>query len=150
MAGKRGQRGTKPIDVESRYNPRFLEELDRRSMVAKQLKERLRRLMTDLGGWRELSYQEQSLCQRAVHLERLIETKELALADGRTIDENKYTNAICALSGLLSKLGMKKRVKVLSLHDYLQARTNEPQQSISTPAGADPGPAPSPSTEETP
>jgi len=149
MAGKRGQRGTKPIEVGSQYNPRFLEELDRRSMVAKQLKERLRLLMTDLGGWRDLSYQEQSLCQRAVHLERLIETKELALAAGQAIDENKYTNAICALSGLLSKLGMKKRVKVLSLHDYLQAKTNELQRTTSTQAGADPGPEPSPSTKET-
>ena len=149
MAGKRGQLRTKPIDVGSRDNPRFLEELDRRSMVANQLKERLRLLMTDLGDWRDLSHQEQSLCQRAVHLERLIETKELALAGGQAIDENTCTTAICALSGLLSKLGMKKRVKVLSLHDYLQAKTNELQRTTSTQDGADPGPEPSPSTKET-
>jgi hypothetical protein len=149
MSGKRGQLGTKPIEVGSRYDARFLEDLDRRSMVAKQLKERLRLLMTDLGGWRDLSYQEQSLCKRAVHLERLIEIKELALASGRTIDENKYTNAICALSGLLSKLGLKKRVTVLSLTDYLQAKTNDPQRTTSTQDGTDPGPEPSPSTKET-
>ena len=148
MSGKRGQLGTKPIEVTSRYDARFLEELDRRSMVAKQRKERLRLLMTDLGGWRDLSHQEQSLCKRAVHLERLIKTKEPALAAGRTIDENTCATAICALSGLLSTLGLRKRVRVLSLHDSLQAKTNELQRTTSTQDGADLGQEPSSSTEE--
>lgn len=122
MSGHPGQRGTKPMEVETHYDAKFMEDLDGRSLVARELRQRLRALTADLGGLSSLSYQEQSLAKRAVHLERLIETKELTLAQGRRVDENKYVNCICAFSGLLSKLGLKRRVKVLALADYLEAK----------------------------
>lgn len=123
MSGHPGQMGTKGMEVTPRYEERFMEELDGRSLVARELRDRLRALTADLGGLTSLSYQEQSLAKRAVHLERLIETKELTLAQGRRVDENKYVNCICAFSGLLSKLGLKRRVKVLALGDYLAAKS---------------------------
>ena len=73
-----------------------------------------------------LSYQERSLCKRAIHLERLIEKRELTLALNGAVDEPGYFNAINALSGLYTKLGLKRRVKQLSLKDYLNSSKTEP------------------------
>ncbi|TKB74288.1 MAG: hypothetical protein E8D46_10155 [Nitrospira sp.] len=96
--------------------------------MARELRDRLHALTADLGGWSSLSYQEQSLCKRLVHLERLVELKELKLAQGGRLDENLYFNAINSLSGLLTKIGLKRRVKVVSLTDYLNNKpANEPK-----------------------
>jgi hypothetical protein len=123
MAGKPGRYSTKPTDVENRYHGAVLDELDGRVRLARTLRERMRALTNDLGGVKELSYQEQSLCKRAVHLERLLEQKEAMLAHGGTCDESSYLNAINALSGLYSKLGLKRRARVLpTLREYVTAQ----------------------------
>jgi hypothetical protein len=129
MSGHPGQLGSKPTEVETHYSTRFMEDLDGRSAVAKELRARLRALTADLGGATGLSYMELSLCKRAVHLERLIETKELTLASGRKVDENKYTNCVATFSGLLSKIGLKRRVKILALNDYLLSKATPIKQA---------------------
>jgi len=88
-------------------------QLNGRVRVARSLRDNLRALMNDLGGPGNLSYQEQSLCKRAVHLERLIAKRELTLAHGGTLDENCYYSAITTLSSLFSKVGLKRRPKVV-------------------------------------
>lgn len=108
-----------PTDIPARYDESFLEEMDARSEVYKMMSQRLRSLVISLGGSDGLSYQERSLCKRAIHLERLIEKRELTLALNGTIDEPGYFNAINVLSGLYSKLGLKRRVKMVSLRDVL-------------------------------
>lgn len=111
-----------------------MESMDGRVRVARELRDRLHALASDLGGLASLSYQEQSLCKRLVHLERLVELKELKLAQGGRLDENLYFNAINSLSGLLTKIGLKRRVKVLSLADYLNGKpANEPTPTTATP-----------------
>ena len=97
-------------------------EMDGRTLVARELRDRLHALSADLGGWNSLSYQERSLCRRVIHLERLTEQKELKLAQGGRLDENLYFNCINSLSGLWSKIGLKRRVKILALTDYLAAK----------------------------
>jgi hypothetical protein len=113
-------------DVPARYDEGFLDEMDGRSELAKVLRQRLRALVSDLGGLDALSYQERSLCKRAVHLERLIEQRELTLAHNGTVDESGYFNAINVLSGLYHKLGMKRRARTVSLKDVL---SQQPAQS---------------------
>jgi hypothetical protein len=112
-------KSVKTTDVTARFDERFIQDLDGRSEVARTLRDRLHALCADLGGLSSLSYQELSLCRRLIHLERLVEQKELKLAQGGRLDENLYFNAINSLSGLLSKIGLKRRVKVLALNDYL-------------------------------
>jgi hypothetical protein len=120
MSGKPGRYSTKPTDVENKYHGAVLDKLDGRVRLARTLRERMRALTNDLGGVNDLSYQEQSLCKRAVHLERLLERKESALAHGGTCDESTYLNSINALSGLYSKLGLRRRAKqVLTLQEYV-------------------------------
>ena len=116
----------KPTDVEARYQEDFLLHLDGRVRVAKSLRERLGALVSDLGGHDSLSYQERSLCKRIVHLERVIEKYECTLAHGGTVDMHLYLSAINVLSGLYSKVGMKRRAKTLSLKDYLNAQQPAP------------------------
>jgi hypothetical protein len=113
MAGKQGAKSEKATEVAARFDEDFMAQMDGRVRVARTLRDRLRALTGDLGGLKDLSYQEQSLCKRAVHLERLIEKKELTLAHGGTVDENCYYSAITTLSSLFSKVGLKRRPKVV-------------------------------------
>ena len=134
--GAKGQgKSTLPSDVPARYEEGFLDSMDGRRPIPRQLKQRFGELVSGLGGLDGLSYQEQSLCKRAIHLERLIEKRELTLAHNGTVDESGYFNAINVLSGLYSKLGMKRRRRIVSLKDYLNAKPEPPEA---------PQPAPSP------
>ena len=114
-----------------------MSELDGRVRVAKSLRERLNSLVSDLGGPAELSYQELSLCKRAIHIERLIEKDELSMAHGGVVDRFATIAAINTLTSLFSKIGLKRRAKILNLKDYL-ANSQQPAPS-----------GPSPSKEET-
>jgi hypothetical protein len=119
MSGKPGQQTTKGTEVADKYDGDFVEALDGRYRTARTLRQRLSQLTADLGGLAELSYQERSLCRRAIHLERHIEKKELSLAHGGTIDENTYLTSVNVLSGLFTKIGLKRRARTLTLNDYL-------------------------------
>jgi hypothetical protein len=142
MAGKRGRYSAKATDVANRYHGAVLDELDGRVRLARTLRERMRALTNDLGGINDLSYQEVSLCKRCVHLERLLEKKEATLAHGGTCDESTYLNAINALSGLYSKLGLRRRARVLpTLREYVTAQrqaapTMTPKKPKQTTEGA--------------
>jgi hypothetical protein len=89
-----------------------LNELDHRYRAARTLKQRLRALSNDLGG-NDLSYQQRSLVLRCIHLERLLEKKESALAHGGMVDEQSYFSGVTVLSSLFSKLGLKRQAKVV-------------------------------------
>ena len=130
MAGKRGMKSEKETDVQAKHTPGFLEDMDGRTEVSRTLRQRLGALVSDLGGLDALSYQERSLCKRVIHLERLIEKRELSLAHNGSIDESGYFVAINVLNGLFTKLGLKRRAKTLSLKDYL----NAPQPAPSGPS----------------
>ena len=135
MAGKRGMKSEKETDVPARHTPGFLEDMDGRTEVSRTLRQRLAALVSDLGGLDALSYQERSLCKRVIHLERLIEKRELSLAHNGIIDESGYFVAINVLNGLFTKLGLKRRAKTLSLKDYLNAKPEPQLAPSSAPSG---------------
>jgi len=132
MGGKNSGTGTKPTDISKRFRADFLENMDGRVAAVKTLQERLSALVADLGGFESLSYQEKTLCKRVVHLERLLEKQESMLVHGGTIDVHAYLAAVNGLAGLLSKLGLKRRAKPVSLDVYLQHATNSIQEGGST------------------
>jgi hypothetical protein len=124
VGGKNSGTGTKPTDISKRFRADFLENLDGRVAAVKTLHERLSALVSDLGGFENLSYQEKTLCKRVVHLERLIEKKESTLVNGGTVDVHEYLAAVNSLAGLLTKIGLRRRAKqVPSLSDYVSGRT---------------------------
>jgi len=123
MSGKPGQQTTKPTDVDRRYAEGFMEELDYRYRAAKTLRQRLLELTGDLGGADLLSYQELSLAKRAIHVERVIEKFESRLAHGAEIEYAHLFGLVNCLSGLYSKLGLKRRPRhVQSLDEYIKTK----------------------------
>lgn len=127
MSGRPGQLGSKPTTTVPRFTETFLDEMDGRDSTVRALRARLRVLTGDLGGQASLSYMELSLSKRAVHMESEIEKMEKILMFGRRVDINQYTNLVATFSGLLSKIqpGLKRRVKVLTLQNYLAEKSSE-------------------------
>lgn len=130
QSGRKRGEVTKPTDaheVQKRYEAGFLDSMDGRAEVTRTLRQRLGQLVADLGGVSNLSYMEQSLCKRIVHLERLIEKRELTAAHGGAVDETLQLSTINCLSGLFSKLGLKRRArKIPSLEEYLKQTSPAP------------------------
>jgi hypothetical protein len=123
MAKKQKGKAPKATDLPARYDAAFSKgKMDGRGRVAKSLHERGGAFISDLGGLASLSSQELSLVKRILHLERMIEKRELSMAHGGPIDENAHIAGLNCLSGLFSKLGLKRRVKQIQLSDYLKTK----------------------------
>src|SRR5262245_36495301 len=105
MAGKQGALSPKGTWEPAPFNTDSSSEMDGRFVEARSLRQRLGGLVSSLGGANNLSYQEMSLCRRAVHLERLIEKRESTLAHGGDVDLNGYLGSLNTLSSLYSKVG---------------------------------------------
>ena len=127
MSGIKGAKSDKAADVPDYFQENFLNGMDGRLVVARTLRDRLKELTNDLGGLSQLSYQERSLAKRCVHLERVVERFEATLARGGTVEYGHYFGLINALSGLLSKLGLKRRPKqIQSLQEYVKEHYSRP------------------------
>lgn len=122
-------KGTKPRAVARRFRPSFLSDLDGRYPVVRGLKYRYGSYLADLGGVATLSTMEQTIVKRIVHLEHLVEQKESALIAGTGTDINEYLSSVNCLSGLLNRIGLKRRAKQLSLKDYLN-HANKPEPPV--------------------
>lgn len=89
----------------------WLDALDGRLTLARELRERYQVLTDDLGGADHLSYAQRSLCERALWLEFWLARQEQELAAGKDFDAGKWTQACNALSGLFAKLGLERRAR---------------------------------------
>lgn len=108
--------------IPARYSADWIQKLDGRTTLARVVQNRLAELEADLGGAGQLSYQERSLCRRAIWLEAMLESREAALADGAQVDEGNHTQLIHALTSLWRALGLKRRSKAVDLSTYLKQR----------------------------
>lgn len=105
------------------FTPKFLDQLDGRTVVARTLRARLGEIMGDLGGEDQLSYAQRSLARRAVWLESWIETQEAEAADGKQVDIGRQVQALNSLVGLWRTLGLERRQKnAPSLREYIKAK----------------------------
>jgi hypothetical protein len=101
----------------------WLDSLDYRTAMAREMRERYVALTNDLGGVDRLSYAQRSLCERALWLEFWLASQERALAAGAEFDAGKWTQACNALQGIFSKLGLRRQTRdVPSLPEYLAAK----------------------------
>ena len=106
-----------------KYQLGWLSELDGRTAICQEMRERYIEFTDDLGGRKNLSYAKRSLVERALWLEYWLTTQELALAKGDDFDVARWTQAANSLQGILSKLGLERQAKdVTSLKDYIRAR----------------------------
>lgn len=114
---------TKTKTVPDRYSPGWMQQLDGRTQLAQELRNRYQALASDLGGHDSLSYQERSLVDRALFLELHLQQEEERLASGKDFDSGKWVQACNALSGIFAKLGLHKRTKdVPDLASFIQSR----------------------------
>jgi len=119
-------KGTKPRTVDKRFRPGFIADLDGRYPVVRGLKHRFACYLADLGGMENLSHMEQTVVKRIVHLEHLVEQKESSLIRGESVEVHTYLACVNSLSGLLSKLGLKRRARPISLSDYMRDKQGGP------------------------
>ena len=101
----------------------WLDDLDGRLGLARELRQRFETLTNDLGGSDSLSYAQRSLCERALWLEYWLATQEKDLANGGEFDVGKWVQAANSLQGIFAKLGLKRvPTDVTSLQDWIKRR----------------------------
>jgi len=117
LGGERGEVQSVP----GRFAGGWLDRLDGRTELARNLRARYRELTDDLGGADRLCYAQRSLAERALWLEYWLATQERELAAGRDFDVGKWTQAFNSLQGVYGKLGLERATKdVPSLGAYLK------------------------------
>ena len=94
-----------------KFNTGWRADLDKRTALAQVMRERYRAFTDDLGGADSLTYAKRSLVERVLWLEYWLAQQEGALAQGEEFDVGRWTQAVNALQGILSKLGLERRDK---------------------------------------
>ena len=102
------------------YSTGWLGQLDFRTALGQELRNRYRSLTNDLGGASNLSYQQRSLVSRALWLEVFLEQEERNLANGKDFDSGRWTQAVNSLQGLYSKLGLTRQAKEVTLKEFMK------------------------------
>ena len=112
-------RSVKKRNLQTKFKDGWLLELDNRTSISKEMKERYNVLTDDLGGVSNLSYQQRSLVERALWLEYWLATQERELSMGRKFDVARWTQAANALQGIFAKLGLNRVRTEKSLNDII-------------------------------
>ena len=123
MSGTKGMKGTKQTSIPAKYSEDFLASLDGRVRIVRALKGKLTTLTHDLGG--NLSYQQHSLCKRAIHIEAQIESWEQDLINGKDVPYGSYFNSVNSLVNIFKSLGLYRKTKEISLQEYLSANNED-------------------------
>lgn len=109
-----------PKDLPARWEPRFFEQADSRYQAIKLVRERVQALADDVDADSE---QKRLLVSRAAFLSILLETMEVKHTTGEEeLDVGKWTQAVNALTGLLAKLGIERKVPAVDLATYLKGK----------------------------
>jgi len=109
--------------VSAKFANGWLDGVDGRLGLARELRQRFETLTNDLGGSDSLSYAQRSLCERALWLEYWLATQEKDLANGGEFDVGKWVQAANSLQGIFAKLGLKRVPKdVTDLQDWIKRR----------------------------
>jgi hypothetical protein len=107
--------------VPAKYSTGFLENLDGRLGVARDLRQRFEALTGDLGGSDSLSYAQRSLCERALFLEFWLARQEATLANGGKFEVGPWVQATNSLQGIFGKLGLRRVAKnVPSVTEFME------------------------------
>lgn len=109
--------------MQSRFQSGWLDRLDSRHNLTRELRERYAEICTDLGGVDSLSYMQRSLVERYLFLELWLSQQERSLAEGGELDISRWVQANNAASGLASRLGLDRKAKEApTLGEYLAKR----------------------------
>lgn len=98
----------------------WIASLDGRTELAQIMRNNYRALTDHLGGDASLSYQQRALVEQALWLQYWLRQENAKLAAGGELDIGRVTAASNSLQCLLSKLGLQKKVKELTLDDVVE------------------------------
>jgi hypothetical protein len=113
-------------EVPDRFRVGWLDALDGRLSLARDLRNRFTEVCDDLGGADCLSYMQRSLIERGLWLEYWLATQEREMASGEQFDVGRWVQAANSLQGIYSKLGLERKARdVPDLASYLAKRANE-------------------------
>lgn len=93
-----------PVTLPARFEPKFFEQADGRAAIVRSIKKKVARLKKESDA---KSYEQEILCQRAIHLALLIERLELGQVGGESIDAGLYERLVRSESRVLARLGFK-------------------------------------------
>ena len=123
-AKKAKSRAVKRRSLPERFEAGWLAKMDTRVALVRELRARLDALASDLGGMDQLSYQERSLCERAIFVEYLLAKQERDLIEGKEFDQGAWVQSVNALSGLFNRLGLQRRqTDVQDLTTWIKERS---------------------------
>lgn len=115
-------------DIPAKYAPGWLDQLDGRYAISKEVRSRFEALTEDLGGLDALSYQKRSIAERCVWLECFLAAQERSLAEGGKLDVGQWVQANNSLLGLYRALGLSRVArKTESLSEYARRVAAEDQ-----------------------
>lgn len=113
----------KPQNVPNKFAQGWLQELDSRTAIAREMRQRYSEVCADLGGVDSLSYMQRSLVERALWLEYWLANQERELAEGKDFDVSRWIQAANGLQGIYSRLGLERKAKEApTLGEYLAKR----------------------------
>lgn len=116
----------KHTEPPKQYRPGWLDSLDGRYSIARELRERFTEICADLGGVEYLSYAQRSLIERGLWLEYWLSQQEQALAKGQDFDVSRWIQAANSLQGIYSRLGLERKQRdVPDLQSYLRQREGQ-------------------------
>jgi len=116
-----------------RYSKGFLDKLDGRVEIARQLKAGYLEVTNDLGGADTLSHMKRSLCERFVFLEAVLRGIELRMAEQGKENKaeagqllSRWIQGLNSLTGLARTLGLERRARKLDdLQGYIARKRRE-------------------------
>ena len=118
-----GYMGGKNDDIPKRYQPGWIEQMDGRRALARDMQARHREICDDLGGADCLSYLSRSLIERYLWLEYWLAEQERTLADGGEFDVARWVQAANSAQGIAQRLGLARKASdVPDLQTYLKQR----------------------------
>lgn len=103
-----------------KYSQGWLDELDGRTGIAQAMRDRYKAFTDDLGGVDRLSYGQRSLVERALWLEYWLAKQEQSLAKNEGFDVGKWVQGANSLQGIVSKLGLTRQAREVSLNDVIE------------------------------
>jgi hypothetical protein len=105
-----------------KYAQRWIETIDLRSSLGKEVRARLTEIQSDLGGAEHLSHAQRSLVHRAIWLELVLEQEEQRIAKGEGCDIGPHVQLVGALVGIYKTLGLKRQARDVTLKDVLKGK----------------------------
>lgn len=111
------KRKKRHISLPRTFSPKFLVDVDGRSGFVKEIRRRLDALVEDAGAD---SYQKKLIATEAIFISIQLETMRSNAIEGGDLDAGVYTQMVNALSGLLAKLGLERKVsRTVDLKAYV-------------------------------